>query len=59
MVYGSTPWKEHSWEHVKTICEQSGLNDIYTNHYLRATSITVLNAAKELHALDSVCRDTS
>ena len=31
---------------LKTICEQSGLNDIYTNHYLRATSITVLDFNK-------------
>ena len=27
---------------LKTICKQSGLNYIYTNHSLRATSITVL-----------------
>jgi hypothetical protein len=31
---------------LKTICKQSGLNDIYTNHSLRATSITVLDFNK-------------
>jgi hypothetical protein len=31
---------------LKTICKQSGLNYIYTNHSLRATSITVLDFNK-------------
>jgi len=31
---------------LKTICKQSGLNDINTNHSLRATSITVLDFNK-------------
>ena len=31
---------------LKPICTQSGLNDIYTNHSLRATSITVLDLNK-------------
>ena len=40
------PGKNTLGNMLKTICKQSGLNDIYTNHSLCATSITVLDFNK-------------